>query len=325
MKSERYRSINAASSPHGTRARYVHGCRCEACKRSNVEFYHRRMDLIHAAAATVQPSGPPLDGTLERGGRTYRVKRCPGANGASCVRGGTWLRTGAVCLACVERASVWNGLVDAAPVRAHLQQLSRRGIGYKSAADAASAARSVVGGVLRGEVTQLRADTARRILAVDEGARAGGALVSSARQRRLIDKLLDRGFTRAELAELLGYKSPALQLGARGKTTARTLAAVEKLWRRVERGELTPSPAFVDSDDSLVRIGRLRARGVSQSWLEQQLGFALNLEIDRPPTRLRREQAEAIARLYDEFEREFQRALRQRDIDEVASSRGSDE
>lgn len=30
------------SFPHGTRASYTHGCRCDACKASNRAYYHDR-------------------------------------------------------------------------------------------------------------------------------------------------------------------------------------------------------------------------------------------------------------------------------------------
>lgn len=130
-----------------------------------------------------------------------------------------------------RRRGEWNGLVPAGPVRAHLRKLSAAGVGYKTAADAASVARSVVAKILRGERRQIRAQNAKRLLAVTPAARADHSTVSAARTWRRIHQLLEEGFSKARLARELGMRTPALQIG-KTRVLARTELAVEKLWRR---------------------------------------------------------------------------------------------
>ena len=129
-----------------------------------------------------------------------------------------------------RKAGDWNGLVDAAPVRQHLLKLSRAGVGYKCAADAASVARSVVAKIRNGEKKQVRARTAKQLLTVTPAARADHSYVSAARTWQLIRQLLDQDFTKARIARELGV-GRALQIH-HTRVLARTALAVEKLWRR---------------------------------------------------------------------------------------------
>jgi hypothetical protein len=133
-----------------------------------------------------------------------------------------------------RRRGEWNGLVDAAPARAHLRKLSRAGVGYKTAADAASVGKTTVAEILTGKKQQIRAQTARRLLAVTVAARADHSTVPAGRTWRLIERLLKEGFSKARIARELGMRSPALQL-RRTRVLARTQLAVEKLWRRYMR------------------------------------------------------------------------------------------
>lgn len=231
---------------HGTRARYVSGCRCTECRRANTEAAKKRREEVRALASTVVPSGPPGESTLVRGGRPHRIRTCPGANGQPCVKSPpSWLRVGDVCQSCVERATVWNGVVPADQAKAHLVKLSRVGVGSKSVADAGSLGHSTLAKVKRGK-GQVRAKTLRRILEVDQGAIADHALAPPADVRRMkkrIKQLTSKGFRRHHLAKLLGMGKEALQIGKRDAALARTVAAVERLWRRVQRGEVNNTPA----------------------------------------------------------------------------------
>lgn len=242
----RHRSIDASAAPHGTRARYVGmKCRCADCKRANLDYYHARIKRRRELAGDVRPTSPATPGTLRRGGKLYQIKRCPGANGELCVRGGAWLKIGEVCTACIERATVFNGLVPVDRALAHLLKLSSAGVGYKSAAAASSCGASQLFDILQGHVTQIRAETERRILAVDVGARAGGALVSSRPMVKRIAQMERLGFTRSAIASLLGYKTPALQIGKTRKVRLANVVAVERLWRRIERGDVEVPSRFV--------------------------------------------------------------------------------
>lgn len=218
---------------HGTRARYVTGCRCAPCTAGNTAAARERTKRRQEAAAEVKPSGPPVPGELVRGGRVHQVLRCPGANGRKCVRGGAWLRGAlGVCTACVERATVWNGLVSAGRVRQHLRRLSRKGVGYKAVAEAADVSRTVLQDVMAGRKRKVRAELERRVLRVDAGAALDHALVPAARTQALIAQLRTEGFTNAELARRLGYKAPALQIG-KTHVLARTELRIRRFYTAV--------------------------------------------------------------------------------------------
>lgn len=133
-----------------------------------------------------------------------------------------------------------NELVDASRARAHLKWLSNRGIGRHSVQAASDVSDSILWMIVTGERTRIRRRTHERILAVDEGARAGRSLVSGKRARSLIRELVNRGYTKAELARRLGRTTPALQFLRTEKITARTDAAVDRLYRSIERGVMKP-------------------------------------------------------------------------------------
>jgi hypothetical protein len=226
-----------ARFPHGTRSRYVSGCRCSECRAANTAAYHERQRRAKALAAeilapvaTVEQAWTGPDGTKRT--RTYR-RACPGVLKKPCPTR-SHLRTdskGGVCSGCRERL-VWNGLVDAAPARRHLLKLSRKGVGYKSVAAACDVAKTTLARVLAGTKTRLRADTVRRILGVTPDAVADHALVPADRVWLLISRLREEGFSKAELARRLAYQSPALQL-RKGKVLARTAQRIERFYRAV--------------------------------------------------------------------------------------------
>ncbi len=132
-----------------------------------------------------------------------------------------------------RRRGEWNGIVSAAPVRRHLLKLGRLGVGYKQAATTADVSRTVTAGILFGRRTQCRAETARRLLAVDRGCIADRALVDAKPTWRLIERLLKFHFqTKKELAQALGY-AESLQL-YKSRVTARNAQRVWRLWCKYE-------------------------------------------------------------------------------------------
>src|SRR5581483_5514038 len=144
--------------PHGTRARYVTGCRCQECREANRLFYHIRIkEKIF--------------------GRS-------------------------------------NGLVSAQAARRHMLKLSAQGVGRRAIGAACGVADSILTLIRSGRRKTIRANTERRILSVTRDAIADKALVSNGRTWKLIDRLLQEGFTRTELARRLGSKAkyPALQI-----------------------------------------------------------------------------------------------------------------
>lgn len=91
---------------------------------------------------------------------------------------------------------------------------------------------TVIAEIRSGKKRRIRKRTETRILSVTAEAVFGGAKVPAARTWRLINRLLNEGFTRGEIARRLGYRRPALQLG-KDFMTAKNAAAVERLYRRV--------------------------------------------------------------------------------------------
>lgn len=263
----------------GTRSAYVRGCRCDACREANRAAARERVERVDAARADVAPSGPPLAGTMLRGGIECRIRRCPGANGAVCVRGGTWMRGATiVCTACVERAVVWNGLVPPDRARAHLRSLSESGVGYKAVSAACDVAPSTLCRIISKDATPIRARVERAILAVDAGAMADGALVDSAETNAKIATLRARGFTLRHLARLVGYSTTNTycQLGRTARVTLATAAKIEKLFRRALSGELAPERAAIEAPAEHEMLQRCFAAGLTERWLSNAIGVSVH-------------------------------------------------
>jgi hypothetical protein len=125
-----------------------------------------------------------------------------------------------------ERAGLpFNGLVDAAPARQHLEALSNQGVGLRSVAAASDVARTVLTDIRTGAKLRVRADTARRVLAVDSGAISDHGLVPAKETRAALRELRRHGLTKQEIAARLGStaKTPALQLTKRHVTALNAL------------------------------------------------------------------------------------------------------
>lgn len=222
---------------HGTRSRYVGGCRCADCKAANVAAYHRRQEAaIEAALAQAPREAAPAprrwtapDGTVRM--RTYK-RACPGVNGNPCPKL-AHLRSdskGGVCNRCRELL-VWDGLVPADKARRHLRRLSRAGVGRRAVADACDVAASVLHKITTGRKDRIRASTERKILGVNKHATSDHALIDAKSAWLKIEHLIEHeGFSKAELARRLGYSSPALQL-RRDRITARNALRIDRLYR----------------------------------------------------------------------------------------------
>lgn len=231
---------------HGTRSRYVKGCRCAPCRASNTAYYHQRQAVARERQAELQQRekeaeavlGPapiataPQVWTAPDGTQRVRIyaRACPGVDGSCPTR--SHLRKdskGNLCRGCRERLA-FNGLVPADRARAHLAELSKRGVGRRAVAAACDVAESALAAIAAGDQVQLRADTERRILGVDAGAAADHAVVKGTRTWAAIRKLLGWGWTRARISAELGNNGKALQL--QKKVLARTELAVLQLLER---------------------------------------------------------------------------------------------
>jgi hypothetical protein len=129
----------------------------------------------------------------------------------------------------MRRAGLANGIVDATPTRKILNQLSRRGIGYKTVAKNAGVSRTVLAKVKNGTRLQVRANTARLVAEFGDARKPQSLIIPAAGTWRQIRSLLEEGFTKAEIARRIGLKTPALQL-RRDRIIYRTAARIEHLW-----------------------------------------------------------------------------------------------
>lgn len=230
----------ADSWPHGVRARYVSGCRCNACRAANTAYARQR-------AATALRVVAELDvqqdaGELARGKRTYR-RACPGLPRRRGCTFGSYLRRdskGGLCAACRQEAAA-DRVVSAARARRHLAALSRQGIGRRAVAAASDVGETAISEITRGAKRQIRSSTERALLEVTADALADHATIDAADTWALVSELLEAGWSKAELARRLGYERPALQLGSE-RVLARTALRVRRLHR--ELSGTTPAPVI---------------------------------------------------------------------------------
>lgn len=168
--------VLAAPKPHGTRLKYLGGCRCLPCRAANARY------------------------------ESLRIR--------------------------ARRAGDWNGMVSAGRARRHLLALARSGVGRRTVADISGVPQSTVHQIRSGRRRRIRARTERHIFLVNSRAMNEARLVPADRAWRMISRLLDEGFSKAEIARRLGYRFPALQLNRR-RVTARTAVRVERFYRRI--------------------------------------------------------------------------------------------
>jgi len=168
--------VLAAAKPHGTRLKYLGGCRCLPCRAANARY------------------------------ESHRIR--------------------------ARRAGDWNGLISAGRARRHLLALSRSGVGRRTVAEISGVPQSIVHQIKLGRRRRIRARTERRIFLVNSRAMNQARLVPAHRTWRMIARLLDEGFSKAEIARRLGYRTAALQL-RRTHITARTALRIERFYRRI--------------------------------------------------------------------------------------------
>jgi hypothetical protein len=128
----------------------------------------------------------------------------------------------------------WNGIVPAKKAQAHILKLARQGVGRRSVQAVTDISDSILFKIRAGTKTKIRARTERLILAVTKEMAADHALVDAAPSWKLLNKLLDKGYTRTQLAHALGGKSHALQVG-KEQVTVRMAYEVRRLYLKCEK------------------------------------------------------------------------------------------
>jgi hypothetical protein len=133
----------------------------------------------------------------------------------------------------------WCPYVPADKAREHLAWLADCGVGIKTVAKLSgvphgSLSKVVYGQGGRAPSRRIRPETERRILAVMPHHAAGAQKIPAAHTWRLLNDLIARGWTRAELARRLGTQGPGLQIG-RHQVRASTARKVERLHTELSR------------------------------------------------------------------------------------------
>jgi len=142
--------------PHGVRARYSAGCRCDGCRAANTAYEKKR-------ASIRRKEGPDI-------------------------------------------------IVSADRARRHLKRLSKRDVGRRAVSAAADVGDTTLQKIITGKKTHIRRSTEKHILEVTAEAASDAARVDAGPPWRLLNQLIEQGWSKAELARRLGYKTPALQV-----------------------------------------------------------------------------------------------------------------
>lgn len=165
-----------------------------------------------------------------------------------------------------RKAGRANHIVPADRARNWLKHLSAQGVGKNSVADVSGVARVLLQEILAGRREHIRASTERKILAVTPDMAADRALIDATETWRLINELLECGWTKQALARHLGM-TRTIQFD-RHRVTVRNAARV----RRMHRELFDPCMALVSSERSRELIASLREEGFTDKAIERHLG-----------------------------------------------------
>lgn len=160
-------------------------------------------------------------------------------------------------------------LVSSDEVRAHLLALRKAGVGRRSVAAACDVPDHVLLRIVRygGRIDKAVAD---KILAVDEGAASDQALASPeqvTRIRAILAELRKMGFRVHEIARLSGVKKSARpKFGESGNARIGSLARLERLLRKAQKGEVQPRPGYVPG----APIYRIAQQLIDDGWIRRK-------------------------------------------------------
>jgi hypothetical protein len=178
----------------------------------------------------------------------------------------------------------WCPYVDAGPAREHIEWLRTCGVGIKTVAKLTGISHGTLSKLMYGDPQRnmrpskrIRPATAEKVLAVMPAMAAGGQKVPAGATWRLLDDLIGRGWSRAELARRLGTKGPGLQV-RHTMVRASTARAVELL-----HAELVQMPVIPRKTRwgvvPVVVLSRRQARGIGRAIGERRFPFAPLAEV----------------------------------------------
>lgn len=126
-----------------------------------------------------------------------------------------------------QNACDWT--VSAELARQHLLNLRAKHVGKRAVSDCTGISDVVLMEIANGKRRRIRESTEEKIMRVTEEGRSGGSLVRGKNTTKLLDELIEAGFTRKALAARLGYEYPEIQFYGNKYVTATNAMRVEKL------------------------------------------------------------------------------------------------
>lgn len=138
-------------------------------------------------------------------------------------------------------------LVDAAPVKAHLEQLRAAGIGKRTIAARSGVALTVISRLIGIDTSRparrVHPDTARKLLAVTVDDHADGSFTDALGARRRLQALVALGWTQTEIATRIGWTTANLNritLGHVAQVTRATHTLIDELYEQLS---MRPGPS----------------------------------------------------------------------------------
>ena len=124
--------------------------------------------------------------------------------------------------------------VDAYPARVHLEWLASVGVGTRTISERSRLSRTNLVEIKLGRQRRCTAETLDRVLAVGKSSIRGSTLLPAGPTWKLLNDLIRHGYTKTEIARLLGSKAktPALQID-REFVTATNAEKVRALHERL--------------------------------------------------------------------------------------------
>lgn len=147
-----------------------------------------------------------------------------------------------------------SAFVSAAPVRAHLHELSAAGVGYKRAAEISGVGKTALFKVLNGHSKRMLRANAERVLAVTPAAVADGAYIDAAPTWELINQLLAAGWSKAAISRAIGQDGLALQLGKTRVTAAHARAIADLAARELTEPDRDRNARAIAATDEFERL-----------------------------------------------------------------------
>lgn len=128
-----------------------------------------------------------------------------------------------------------HALVDAVPAQVHLVELAAKGVGYRQAAALAGVSPALVRAIRAGRIHRIRRSTEAKLLGVRPRL-ALGARVPSWPIRRTVLAIEAEGYSRAEIGQRLGLRTPEPAFDT-PTVTVETALKVRALYRQVNDDE----------------------------------------------------------------------------------------